>query len=88
MYDGFLAVVGYILGILVVLVISGVFLKPIRFVMKLVLNSLCGIVIVLGINLVGARWGVHIGINPFTAIALGIMGVPGIAAILLAQIFY
>ena len=31
----FVSIVGYILGILIVCVVSGIFLKPIKFVLKL-----------------------------------------------------
>ncbi len=88
MHSGFATAVGYILGILVVLIVSGVCLKPIKIVMKFLLNSIAGVLIVFVINFIGSFWGIHIGINPFTAVVLGILGIPGVIMILLAQIFY
>ena len=84
----FVSVVGYILGILIVCVVSGIFLKPIKFVLKLILNSVAGIAIIAVINLIGAGAGIHIGLNPVTAILVGVLGVPGVILTLLLQIFY
>jgi len=88
MQEIFVNSVGYILGILVVLVVSGIFLKPIKFALKLVANSVVGAVILWIINFVGKGAGIHIGLNPITAVAVGIFGLPGVIAILLLQIFY
>jgi len=85
---GFATVVGYILGVLIVLVLSGICLKPIKTLIKFLINSALGLGIALVINFIGSFWGIHIGINPFSAIALGLFGVPGIIMILIAQIFY
>ena len=84
----FVTAVGYMLGILVVLVVSGIFLKPIKFVLKLVVNSVLGAVLLWVINLVGAGVGIHIGLNPITSVAVGIFGLPGVICMLLLQIFY
>ena len=84
----FVSIVGYILGILIVCVVSGIFLKPIKFVLKLVLNSAVGMGIIALINLLGSGIGVHIGINPVTAVLVGLLGVPGVILILVLQIFY
>lgn len=88
MQEIFVNSVGYILGILVVLVVSGIFLKPIKFVLKLVANSVAGALLLYLINLLGKGIGIHIGLNPITAVAVGIFGLPGVIAILLLQIFY
>lgn len=84
----FASVVGYILGVLIVLVLSGMCLKPLKTILKFLINSFCGILIIFVINTIGSMWGIHIGINPFTAIVVGVLGIPGVIAILIAQIFY
>ncbi len=84
----FVSIVGYVLGILIVCVISGIFLKPIKFVLKLVLNSALALVFMALINLIGSGAGIHIGLNPVTAVIAGALGIPGVILILLLQIFY
>ena len=84
----FVSIVGYILGILIVCVVSGIFLKPIKFVLKLILNSAVGMGIIALVNLIGSGAGIHIGLNPVTAIVVGSLGVPGVILVLLLQVFY
>ena len=82
----FVSVVGYALGILIVCVLSGIFLKPAKFVLRLIANSALGMGLMAIINLTDI--GIHIGLNPVTAVVAGALGVPGIILILLIQIFY
>ena len=58
--------------------------------LKLLLNSAVGMGIIALVNLLGAGAGagIHIGINPVTAILVGLLGVPGVILILILQIFY
>ncbi len=84
----FVTAVGYVLGILIVCVISGIFLKPIKFVLKLVINSIVALVFMALINLIGSGAGIHIGLNPVTAVVAGALGIPGVILILILQIFY
>ena len=84
----FNVVVGYVLGLLIVIAVSGICLKPFKTVIRFVANSLIGIGLVLLINFAGKHFGIHIGINPISAALLGMLGVPGVVMILLAQIFY
>ena len=88
METNFATIVGYLLGILIVFVVSGVCLKPFRYIARFLFNSLGGILLAMAINAMCAHWGIHIGINPFTALVIGILGIPGVIAVLIAQIFY
>lgn len=88
METGFATVIGFLLGILIVFVISGICLRPLKSFAKFLFNSLGGILVAVIINLVGGNFGIHIGINPFTAVVIGILGLPGVIAVLIAQIFY
>lgn len=58
-------------------IIGRIFIVPIKWILKLVFNSILGALTILVINLIGSIWGFHIGINFFTAIAVGILGIPG-----------
>ena len=59
----FSTAVGYLLGIMVVFVIAKICLKPLKFIIKIVLNSVIGGAALLVLNTVGKIWGIHIGIN-------------------------
>ena len=49
-------------------VIGRIFIVPIKWILKLVFNSVLGGVIIWIINMVGGVWGFHIGLNIYTSI--------------------
>ena len=57
--------------------IGKIFIVPIKWILKLVFNSILGGLLIFAINLIGGIWGLHIGLNFFTAIIVGILGIPG-----------
>lgn len=58
-------------------VIGKIFIVPIKWIAKLILNSILGGVLIWIINLIGGIWSFHIGLNLWTSILVGILGVPG-----------
>ena len=43
----------------------------------MVINSILGGITIFLINLIGGMWGFHIGLNIFTSILVGVLGLPG-----------
>lgn len=84
----FSVAVGYLLGILLIFVVAKIFFTPIKVILKLILNSLLGVIVLIFINLFSAFTGIYIGINAVTAVVLGVLGIPGTCLILLLQIFF
>ena len=75
-----------IVGCVIVLMALGTFFKiPILRIIKLIINSILGGVLILIINLVGANWGIHIGLNIITSIFIGICGIPGVILLLIIK---
>ena len=67
-----------ILGCIIVLWIIGkIFSVPLKALFKLIINSVLGGLLIFIINLIGAVWNFHIGLNIVTAILVGILGIPG-----------
>lgn len=62
---------------LAILIIGKIFLFPIKLLFKLVLNTIIGGSIIYIINLIGANFGFHIGLNLITSLVVGILGIPG-----------
>jgi inhibitor of the pro-sigma K processing machinery len=58
-------------------IIGKIFIVPIKWISKLIFNSIIGALIIIAINLIGGIWGFHIGLNFFTSIMVGILGIPG-----------
>lgn len=67
----------YAIGIFILYVIGYLFLVPIKFLVRLTINSLLGGVFILLVNWMGGSFGVHIPLNFFTAVLVGILGLPG-----------
>lgn len=84
----FQMVVGYILGLLIILVIAGISLKPIKFMVRLLINSAVGALLLFVINFVGKYVGISIGINAITSLVVGVLGIFGVILILILQIFF
>ena len=57
------------------------------WILKLIVNSILGIVLIYVINIIGAIWQFHIGINVATALIVGILGIPGAILLILFKIF-
>lgn len=57
--------------------------KPIRFIVKIIINSIIGAAAIAAANAaIGPILGFYIGINAFTVLVTGILGVPGFFALL------
>ncbi|MGN1301297.1 MAG: pro-sigmaK processing inhibitor BofA family protein [Clostridia bacterium] len=70
---------------LAILIIGKIFLFPIKKILKLVLNTIIGGAIIYIINLVGANFGFHIGLNIITSLVVGILGIPGAILLIILQ---
>jgi len=79
-------ILAYSAGIMLIFMISWIFVKPLRFLSKLILNSLLGALFLIIFNYFGQYTGVYIGVNIISALLLGILGIPGFIAILIAKL--
>ncbi len=79
-------VLAYSAGIMLIFMVSWIFVKPLKFLGRLVLNSILGALFLMIFNYFGQYTGVHIGVNEITALLLGTLGVPGFVAILAAKL--
>ena len=63
-----------------------VFIVPIKKILKLVINSILGGVAIFLINLIGGIWSFHIGLNIFTSILVGLLGLPGVVCLIIIKL--
>lgn len=75
----------YISCIIFLIIIGKIFIMPLKKIMKLVMNSAIGAGLIYIINLVGANFNFHIGLNWFTIICSGILGIPGVILIIMLR---
>lgn len=67
----------YVACICFIIILGKVFILPIKKILKFVVNSILGGISIFLINLIGANFGFHIGLNVFTSMIVGILGLPG-----------
>lgn len=73
-----------IIGIFILLFILKIFKWP----LKILLNGIFGVILLYIVNLIGASFGLHIGINIVTALIAGILGIPGVIALIIFMMIF
>ena len=51
-------------------IIGRIFIVPLKWILKLIFNSILGGILIYIINIIGANWGFHIGLNFLTSILI------------------
>lgn len=77
----------YIGCIVMILIIGKIFIFPLKKIFKLVINSAIGGMLIYIINIVGANFNFHIGLNWWTILCTGILGIPGVILVVLLKLF-
>lgn len=72
-----------IVGIFFVLIAIRLFFQPLKLLFRLIINSLAGLAVLLCFNFLQGVTGVAVGINLFSVLLTGFLGLPGAALLLL-----
>lgn len=76
----------YAVGLMAVYFLGRLLIVPIKTLLKLVLNSIIGGVILMVINFFGGSLGIFLPVNFLTAVIAGLLGIPGVLG--MALYFY
>ena len=80
------SIVIFLLCISFIFVFGRVLILPIRKIMKLIANSFFGGILLFVINYVGSAFGgFYIGINIWSSLVVGILGIPGAIMLILIK---
>lgn len=74
--------------VIIAILVLAVFIllrKPIKIVFKLLLNTIVGFIALFVINFLGSFIGVSVAVNWINAVLVGVLGIPGVALILLIK---
>lgn len=82
----FNSIIAYIACIFFLFIFGKVFIVPIKTILKLVLNSVLGGLVIFLINFIGSFFNFHIGLNLITSIFVGILGIPGAIVIVVIKL--
>ena len=73
------------LAALVLLAVARAFSTPLKVLLKVGLNTLLGLAALLLVNATTAFTGLHLGVNLFNGLVVGVLGIPGLVLLLLVQ---
>ena len=73
---------------LIGIVILALIIKFFKLPIKILLNGIFGVFLLYVVNFFGEGYGLQIGINIITALIAGILGIPGVIALILYTIFF
>ena len=79
-------VVSFALGLTLLCLIGYLLLAPRRLMWRLLAGGVMGALALWAVNLLGALVGFHVAVNPFTAMAVGFLGLPGAALVVALQV--
>ena len=79
-------IITYLACICFLFLFGRIFIVPIKKILKLALNSIMGGLVIFLINLVGSSFGFHIGLNIFTSIIVGFLGLPGVIILIIIKL--
>ena len=80
-------IIAYLAGIIFIFLIGKIFAVPLKKILKLIFNSVLGGLAIYLINIIGASFNFHIGLNIITAIFVGILGIPGAILLVILKLF-
>lgn len=69
-------IIVYLGCIIFLFLIGRIFILPLKFILKLIGNSVLGGILIFLVNMVGNLFNFHIGLNIGTAVITGILGIP------------
>lgn len=78
-------VIAYVIGAVLFLLALLLFARPLKAVLKIILNSAIGCVLIMVFNFFGGLAGLFIGVNAATALTVGILGIPGFVMLLILE---
>ena len=79
-------IITYLACICFLFLFGRIFIVPIKKILKLALNSIIGGLVIFLINIVGSSFGFHIGLNFFTSIIVGFLGLPGARILIIIKL--
>ena len=77
----------FAVGAIILFAVLIFILKPLRALFKIIINSALGACLLLLYNMVGGSLGLYIGVNAYTALTVGILGIPGFLLIVILKQF-
>lgn len=79
-------IITYLVCVCFLFLFGRIFVWPIKKILKIIINSILGGFTIFLINIIGVNFGFHIGLNIFTSILIGILGLPGTVILIIIKL--
>ena len=79
-------ILSFSIGLTLLCLIGYLLLVPMRFMWRLMAGGVLGALALGLVNLLGGLMGFAVQVNPFTAMAVGFLGLPGAALVVALQL--
>lgn len=77
----------YGFGLLLIYIVARILFLPLKILWVVLANGAVGGLTLWAVNLAGAYFGFHLGLNPVTALVAGMLGLPGFALLVALKYF-
>ena len=81
-----LNIITYLACICFIFIVGKIFIVPIKKILKLIFNSILGEVVIYVINMIGANFGFHVGLNIVNSVIIGLLGLPGAVCLIIVKL--
>ena len=85
-YLEFNNIIAFVACLFFLFIIGKIFIVPLKTIVKFILNSFIGGLIIYLINFIGGYFGFHIGLNIITSVFVGVLGIPGAVVVILIKL--
>lgn len=79
-------IITYLACICFIFIFGKIFIVPLKKLLKIIFNSILGGICIFLINIIGSNWGFHIGLNIFTSVLIGLLGLPGAVCLVIVKL--
>lgn len=79
-------IITYLACICFIFIFGKIFIVPLKKLLKIIFNSVLGGICIFLINIIGSNWGFHIGLNIFTSVLIGLLGLPGAVCLIIVKL--
>lgn len=87
METGVTSAVMLAVGAVLLCLLIRIFIKPLRLMVKLAANSAIGSLLLVLFNYMGGIFGINLGVNLYSALICGALGLPGFLLLLAGKLF-
>lgn len=81
-------IIGWMIVVCALMLIFVLFSRPLRAIAKLCLNSAIGVCALLICNYFLTPLGIGVGINLYTAVFTGVLGIPGVVCLYILRMIF